>query len=50
MPICIPNDLPAVTTLENENIFVMKEDRARTQNIRPLREKSRREKPKEDRD
>lgn len=36
MPICIPNDLPAVTTLENENIFVMKEDRARTQNIRPL--------------
>ncbi|WP_294731530.1 homoserine O-succinyltransferase [uncultured Faecalibaculum sp.] len=36
MPICIPNDLPAVTTLENENIFVMKEDRATTQNIRPL--------------
>lgn len=30
MPICIPNDLPAVTTLENENIFVMKEDRATT--------------------
>lgn len=36
MPICIPNDLPAARTLEDENIFVMREDRARTQNIRPL--------------
>ncbi len=37
MPIRIPNDLPAVKTLLNENIFVMSEQRAVTQDIRPLR-------------
>ena len=37
MPICISNDLPARGELENENIFVMAQDRADTQDIRPLR-------------
>ena len=37
MPINIPADLPARSTLEQENIFVMSEDRARVQDIRPLR-------------
>ena len=37
MPIKIPNDLPAVKTLNNENIFVMTEKRAITQDIRPLK-------------
>lgn len=37
MPIKIPNNLPAVKTLENENIFVMTENRAIMQDIRPLR-------------
>lgn len=37
MPIKIPNDLPAVKVLQNENIFVMTETRAITQDIRPLR-------------
>ncbi len=36
MPIKIPNDLPAVHTLQEENIFVMTETRAITQDIRPL--------------
>ncbi len=36
MPIKIPNDLPAVQTLQEENIFVMTETRAITQDIRPL--------------
>ncbi len=36
MPIKIPNDLPAVKTLTDENIFVMTEKRAITQDIRPL--------------
>ncbi len=36
MPIKIPNDLPAVKTLNDENIFVMTETRALTQDIRPL--------------
>ena len=36
MPIQIPNDLPAAGILQNENIFVMPEDRAITQDIRPL--------------
>lgn len=36
MPIQIPNDLPAVETLQQENIFVMPENRASTQDIRPL--------------
>ena len=37
MPIRIPNDLPAVKILNNENIFVMTETRAITQDIRPLK-------------
>ncbi|MDD6643091.1 MAG: homoserine O-succinyltransferase [Firmicutes bacterium] len=36
MPIKIPNDLPATATLQSENIFVMTETRAVTQDIRPL--------------
>ena len=37
MPIKIPNELPAYRTLTEENIFVMTEHRATTQDIRPLR-------------
>lgn len=37
MPIKIPDLLPARATLEKENIFVMTEDRALHQDIRPLR-------------
>ncbi len=37
MPIKIPNELPAHKTLTEENIFVMTETRAMTQDIRPLR-------------
>ncbi len=37
MPIKIPNSLPARTTLEGENIFVMTEYRAIHQDIRPLK-------------
>ncbi|MCK9478934.1 MAG: homoserine O-succinyltransferase [Firmicutes bacterium] len=37
MPIKITNQLPARKTLENENIFVMTEKRAMTQDIRPLK-------------
>lgn len=36
MPIRTQNNLPAKAVLENENIFVMDEDRAISQNIRPL--------------
>ena len=36
MPIKIPNQLPATATLTRENIFVMTETRAITQDIRPL--------------
>ena len=36
MPIQIPNDLPAAEVLQSENIFVMRENRAATQDIRPL--------------
>ena len=36
MPIRIPNDLPAAGVLQRENIFVMTQDRALTQDIRPL--------------
>lgn len=36
MPIKIPNNLPAAQVLESENVFVMDEDRAYSQNIRPL--------------
>ncbi len=37
MPIKIPNNLPAVDILKQENIFVMSEIRAMTQDIRPLK-------------
>lgn len=36
MPVRIQNDLPAKERLERENIFVMNESRATTQDIRPL--------------
>ena len=36
MPIRIPNDLPAAGTLQQENIFFMTENRAISQDIRPL--------------
>ncbi len=37
MPIRVPDDLPAVNFLRNENVFVMTSTRASTQNIRPLK-------------
>lgn len=37
MPIRIRNDLPAAKVLESENIFVMTEKRAMSQDIRPLK-------------
>lgn len=37
MPITVPEGLPAVATLERENIFVMDHERAIHQDIRPLR-------------
>ena len=37
MPIKIPNGLPAESVLQSENIFIMKETRALSQEIRPLR-------------
>jgi homoserine O-succinyltransferase len=37
MPVNIPATLPARATLESENIFVMSEERAHHQDIRPLR-------------
>ena len=37
MPIKIPNELPATRVLTDENIFVMTETRAMTQDIRPLK-------------
>ncbi len=36
MPVKIPSTLPARATLENENIFIMGEERASHQDIRPL--------------
>ncbi len=36
MPIKIPRDLPAYSKLESENIFVMDEKRALSQDLRPL--------------
>lgn len=36
VPIQIPNDLPAAEILQQENIFVMPENRASSQDIRPL--------------
>ncbi|KHN57049.1 MULTISPECIES: homoserine O-succinyltransferase [Dickeya] len=37
MPIRVPDELPAVSFLRNENVFVMPSSRARTQEIRPLK-------------
>lgn len=37
MPVNIPRDLPARTVLEDEGIFVMSDERARSQDIRPMR-------------
>ena len=37
MPIKINNDLPAKSILEQENIFIMPEERAQAQDIRPLK-------------
>ena len=36
MPIKIQNGLPARAILESENVFIMDEDRAESQDIRPL--------------
>ena len=36
MPIIIPQDIPAYSTLANENIFVMHNERAMSQDIRPI--------------
>lgn len=36
MPIKIPDQLPALSILDNENIFVMSENRAASQEIRPM--------------
>ena len=36
MPIVIPENIPAFKTLSDENIFVMNENRANTQDIRPI--------------
>ena len=37
MPVNVPSSLPAVETLRNENIFVIDEQRASSQDIRPLK-------------
>ena len=37
MPLNIPKKLPAIETLKGENIFVMDDERASTQEIRPLK-------------
>ena len=37
MPIKIPKELPAYRVLSNDNIFVMNNERADTQDIRPLK-------------
>ena len=37
MPIKIPQELPAYKVLHGENIFVMNDKRAMTQDIRPLK-------------
>ena len=36
MPIIVPKDIPAVKVLQEENIFVMNNERAMKQDIRPL--------------
>ncbi|WP_404394414.1 homoserine O-succinyltransferase [Pseudoalteromonas phenolica] len=37
MPITVKDELPAIATLRQENVFVMPKSRARTQEIRPMR-------------
>ncbi|MDY0154461.1 MAG: homoserine O-succinyltransferase, partial [Prevotella sp.] len=37
MPLRLPDKLPAIEILKKENIFVMDETRAHSQEIRPLR-------------
>ena len=37
MPINVPNNLPAIELLKEENIFIMGNSRASVQDIRPLR-------------
>ena len=37
MPLRLPDKLPAIDILKNENIFVMDNSRAHAQDIRPLR-------------
>ncbi len=37
MPVNIPNNLPAINILKEENIFIMEEGKAMHQDIRPLR-------------
>ena len=37
MPLTLPDKLPAIELLKNENIFVMNSTRADLQDIRPLR-------------
>ncbi len=37
MPIRVPDELPAVSFLRNENVFVMTSSRAKTQEITPQR-------------
>lgn len=37
MPIRIPDELPAVNVLRDENVFVMESSRASHQDIRPLK-------------
>ena len=37
MPLIIPRELPAYEALANENVFVMRNERAQSQEIRPLR-------------
>ena len=37
MPLRLPDGLPAISLLKKENIFVMDETRAHSQQIRPLR-------------
>ena len=36
MPVNVPDGLPAIDILSKENIFLMTEQRAKTQDIRPL--------------
>ena len=37
MPITVRDQLPAINTLRQENVFVMPQSRAQTQEIRPMR-------------